>query len=127
MHENSPKVGEYLLMKRVLLKPHKEIKELAQRMTFFIFFCKIIKGKCCKLIIYSGSTDNFVSTKMVEILALKKTTHPVPYKVSWLQKGHQLLVNEQCEVEFHIGSYKYKALCDIMPMDVCHILLGRPW
>jgi hypothetical protein len=64
---------------------------------------------------------------MVEKLALKKTTHPVPYKVSWLQKGHQLLVNEQCEVEFQIGSYKDKVLCDIMPMDVCHILLGRPW
>jgi hypothetical protein len=64
---------------------------------------------------------------MVEKLGLKKTIHPIPYKVSWLQKGHQLLVNEQCEVEFQIGSYKDKVLCDIMPMDVCHILLGRPW
>eukprot|EP00253_Pinus_taeda_P010981 PITA_10981 len=23
--------------------------------------------------------------------------------------------------------YKVKVVCDIMPMDVCHILLGRPW
>lgn len=30
------------------------------------------------------------------------------------------MVNEKCEV-------KDKMLCDIMPMDVCHILLGRPW
>jgi len=36
-------------------------------------------------------------------------------------------VNEQCEVEFHIGRYKHKVVSDIMPMDVCHILLGRPW
>jgi len=37
------------------------------------------------------------------------------------------LVDEQCEVEFHIGRDKDKVVCDIMPMDVCHILLGRPW
>lgn len=26
-----------------------------------------------------------------------------------------------------IGKYYDKVLCDIMPMDCCHILLGRPW
>ena len=26
-----------------------------------------------------------------------------------------------------MGKYKDKVLCDVMPMDVCHILLGRPW
>eukprot|EP00253_Pinus_taeda_P002204 PITA_02204 len=26
-----------------------------------------------------------------------------------------------------IGTYQDVILCDIMPMDVCHILLGRPW
>jgi len=35
-------------------------------------------------------------------------------------------VSEQSEVEFKIGSYKDKITCDTMPMDVCHILLGRP-
>ena len=30
-------------------------------------------------------------------------------------------------MEFHIGKYRDKVICDIMPMDVCHILLGRPW
>eukprot|EP00253_Pinus_taeda_P013330 PITA_13330 len=73
-----------------------------------------------------GSTDNVVSTEMVEKLELKCLKHPTPYKVSWLQKGHQLLVDEQCEVEFQIGRYKDKVVCDIMLMDVCHILLGRP-
>lgn len=68
-----------------------------------------------------------VAMEMVEKLGLKRLKHPTPYKVSWLQKGHQLLVDEQCEVEFHIGKYKDKVICDIMPMDVCHILLGRPW
>lgn len=75
----------------------------------------------------SGSTNNLVSTKMVEKLGLKKIKHPILYKVSWLQKGHQLLVNEQCEVEFQIFSYRDKVLCDAMSTDVCHILLGIPW
>jgi len=61
---------------------------------------------------------------MVEKLDLKCLNHPNPYRVSWLQKCHQLLVDEQCKVKFQIGRYKDKVVCDIMPMDVCHILLG---
>ena len=33
----------------------------------------------------------------------------------------------QSEVAFQIGIYQDKVTCDIMPMDVCHVLLGRPW
>ena len=62
---------------------------------------------------------------MVEKLKLNTMKHPTPYKASCLQKGHQLLVNEQCEVELQLGKYKDKIVCDVMPMDVCHIFLGR--
>ena len=85
------------------------------------------QGKCCKIVIDSGSTDNLVSTEMVEKLVLERMKHPTPYKVSLLQKGHQPLVNEKCNVEFQIGTYKDVVLCDIIPIDVCHILLWRPW
>ena len=114
------------MMNKVLLKPEKEQAEYAQRKYLFRTMYKF-QGKCCKMVIDSGSTDNLVSTEMVEKLSWKKTKHPVPYKVSWLHKGHQILVNDQCEVDFQIGPYKDKILCDVMPMDVCHILLGRPW
>ena len=77
------------------------------------------------MMINSGSTDNIICTEMVEKLSLKKTKHPVPYKLSWLHKGHQILVSEKCVVDFQIGPYKDKILCDVMPMDVCLILLGR--
>jgi hypothetical protein len=86
-----------------------------------------MKDRVCKVIIDSGSMDNLVSTEMVEKLELKTTAHPRPYKVSWLQKGHQVMVSQQCQVEFKIGGYKDEILCDVIPMDVCHILLGRPW
>jgi len=26
-----------------------------------------------------------------------------------------------------VGNYKDKVLCDVNPMEACHILLGRPW
>ena len=30
-------------------------------------------------------------------------------------------------MEFQIGRYQDKVTCDIIPMDVCHVLVGRPW
>jgi hypothetical protein len=68
-----------------------------------------------------------VSIEMVENLELETTAHLNPYKVSWLQKGHQVMVSRQCKVEFKIGGYRDEILCDVIPMDVCHVLLGRPW
>ncbi len=93
--ENSLETGEALVLHKVLLKPVKEITDQTQRKALFRTVCKS-RGKCCKLIIDSGSTDNLVSTEMVEKLELKRLKHPNPYRVSWLQKDHQLLVDEQC-------------------------------
>jgi hypothetical protein len=74
----------------------------------------------------SGSTYNLVSTDMVEKLELETTDHLNPYKVSWLQKGHRVNVTKQCLVDINIGGYNDMILCDVIPMDVCHLLLGRP-
>ena len=52
--ENYPKQGEALLMRKV-------IDELVQRRRMFKTVCKV-EGKCCRLIIESGSIDNLVPT-----------------------------------------------------------------
>jgi hypothetical protein len=78
------------------------------------------------VIIDSGSTDNLVSTEMVEKLELEKSAHLKPYKVSWLQKRHQVMVTKQFLIEFKIGGYRDEISCDVIAMDVCHVLLGRP-
>lgn len=44
-----------------------------------------------------------------------------------MQKDHKALVNEHFLVNFKIGSYQDEFLCDIIPMDVFHMLLGTPW
>jgi hypothetical protein len=118
--------GKSLTVHKVLLTPEKEVEDTAQRTRLFRTTCKT-KGWKCKVIVDSGSTDNLVSTEMVEKLELETTDHPSPYKVSWLQKGHQVSVTKQCLVDFKMGEYKDKVLCDVIPMDVCHVLLGRPW
>jgi hypothetical protein len=118
--------GRSLGMHKVLLTPEKEVESAAQRSRLFRTACTA-KDRKCKVIVDSGSTDNLVSTEMVEKLELKTTKHPSPYKVSWLQKGHRVSVTKQCLVEFKIGRYHDKILCDVIPMDVCHVLLGRPW
>jgi hypothetical protein len=46
------------------------------------------------VIIDSGSIDNLLSTKMVEKIKLEITAHSNPYKVLWLQKGHQVMVSQ---------------------------------
>jgi hypothetical protein len=118
--------GRSLMVHKVLLTPKKEVEDTAQRTRLFRTTCKT-KGWKCKVILNSGSIDNLVSTEMVEKLELETTDHPSPYKVSWLQKGHQVSVAKQFLVDFKMGEYKDKVLCDVIPMDVCHVLLGRPW
>eukprot|EP00253_Pinus_taeda_P010062 PITA_10062 len=103
--ENVLETGEALVLNKVLLKPAKETTEKNQRKALFWTVCKSHE-KCYELIIDSGSIDNLVATEMVDKLGLKRLKHPTPYKVSWLRKGHQFLVDEQFEVEFHIGKYQ---------------------
>ena len=36
-------------------------------------------------------------------------------------------MEEQVEIQFSIGKYKDKILCDVVLMEASHVLLGRPW
>jgi hypothetical protein len=113
------------MLRKVFLKIEAKVEKLVHRNSLFKTTCKT-KDRVCKVIIDSGRTNNLVSTNMVDKLELETTAHPNPYKVSWLQKGHQVMVTNQCLVEFKIGGYRDEILCNVIPMDVCHILLGRP-
>jgi len=64
---------------------------------------------------------------LVEKLNLQVVPNPKPYKLQWINEDGELTVDKQVKVEFSIGNYKDKVLCDVAPMETCHILLGRPW
>ena len=36
-------------------------------------------------------------------------------------------MTKQVKIAFSIGKYEDEVLCDIVPMQACHFLLGRPW
>ncbi|KAJ0030367.1 hypothetical protein Pint_14242 [Pistacia integerrima] len=54
---------------------------------------------------------------------------------SWLRhnifhtrKRNEVKVSKRCCVQFSIGDkYQDEVWCDVVPMDACQLLLGRPW
>ena len=79
------------------------------------------------LIIDSGSCVNVASTRVVDKLGLKTIPLAKPYKLSWLSEEGEIKVDKQVLINFSIGNYKDEVLCDLVPMEETHILLGRPW
>ena len=102
--DSVPERGESLMMRRTLLKVPTTM-EPPQRKNIFRTTCKS-GGKVCKVIIDSRSTENLVSLEMVPKLKLRRIPHPFPYKVSWLTKGHQTLVNEKDGLIFRLESIR---------------------
>ena len=77
------------------------------------------------MIIDGGSCTNVASTTLVEKLNLPTLKQPRPYKLQWLNDCGEVKVNKQVLVSF--GRYMDDILCDVIPMHMGHILLGKPW
>ncbi|XP_010527672.1 PREDICTED: uncharacterized protein LOC104804981 [Tarenaya hassleriana] len=120
-----PDSGELLVTRRVL-STMATSEETEQRETIFHSRCTI-RNKVCGLIIDSGSCTNVASAYMVKKLGLETEKHPHPYKLQWLNNQGEIKVNEQVKIPFSIGRYQDEVICDIVPMQAGHILLGRPW
>ena len=113
--------GEVIVNRRVLLSGDNQPN---QRKSLFHTRCRC-KDKHCDVTIGGGSTKNLVSEMMVTKLKLKRRKHSHPYHIAWVQDDHKVMVNEKFLVKFKIGSHQDEVLCDIIPMDICHMLLGR--
>ena len=81
----------------------------------------------CGLIIDSGCCVNVCSTTLVSKLKLSTVKHGKPYRLQWLNDSGEVKVTKQVVVPFSIGKYVDEVLCDVVPMQESHILLGRPW
>ncbi|XP_072076494.1 uncharacterized protein [Arachis hypogaea] len=117
--------GESLVVRRALNLQVKE-ESLEQRHNLFHTRC-LVGEKVCSLIIDGGSWTNVASTLMVEKLGLTCVRHPKPYTLQWLNDSGEIKVDKQVTIAFSVGKYVDEALCDVVPMQACHLLLGRPW
>ena len=123
--EEGMPLGQSLVIQRLLLTLRVEYGD--QRNEIFRARCTISK-RVCDLIIDSGSVENIASKSLVTKLGLKTKKHPSPYKIGWIKKGTKTLITQQCRVTFSIGKcYVDKVVCDVVEMDACHLILGRPW
>ena len=99
----------------------------SQRNAIFRTRCTV-KQLVCEVIVDNGSCENFVSKAMIKDLALPTKKHMNPYKLGWVRKGIESRVTETCMVPLSIGKiYADEIICDIIEMDICHILLRQPW
>ncbi|XP_020967755.1 uncharacterized protein LOC107616138 [Arachis ipaensis] len=64
---------------------------------------------------------------MVEKLGLTCVRHPKSYTLKWLNDSGEIKVDKQVIIAFSIGKYVDETLCDVVPMQAYHLLLGRPW
>ena len=118
--------GESLMAKRALSAQIKEDDVDQQRENIFHTRCHI-NNKVCSMIIDGRSCTNVANTTLVEKLKLPTLKHPRPNRLQWLNDSGEVKVLWQVLISFSIGKYKDEVLCDVVPMQVGHILLGRPW
>lgn len=123
--EISPESDHNLLVVRKILLGDPQVDE-RQRNNLFHTRCKIGE-KTCNVIVDSGAQIDVISSEAVSKLKLHTRVHDEPYKLNWLNDGTNMRVKKQALVTYSIGGFKDERWCDILPMDACHLLLGRPW
>ncbi|KAI4365335.1 hypothetical protein MLD38_021328 [Melastoma candidum] len=123
---DEPDEGELLVIRKSL-NANVVAEEVDPREKIFQTRCAV-QGKVYQVIIDSGSCTNVASTIMVEKLRLPTNPHPRPYKLQRLSKESIVRATKQILVSLSIGkNYQDIVTCDVVPMDACHLLLGRPW
>ena len=105
------------------VQPHMD----SQRCNLFQTKALVGPNKACKVIIDGGSCRNLASKELCAKLKLTYIPHPNPYYIQWLSDNGEMKVSHMVRVNFEIGPYKDSIEFDVVPMTVCHLLLGRPW
>ena len=95
--ESSPsglEVGENIMVRKTLSNKGSD-EEPNLRRSLFKTRCKMV-GKCCKVIIDSGSVTNLASEELVTKLQLQRLKHPKHYHVSRIKDKNKILVSKKC-------------------------------
>jgi hypothetical protein len=68
-----------------------------------------------------------VSADFMTKIGLMTCGHTHPYYIQWLKNSGKAKVTHTARVHFSIATYHDYANCDVVPMQACSLLLGRPW
>ena len=97
------------------------IEDKGQCWNIFQTQCKV-NNTNCKLIIDGGNYTNAISKELVHALVLPMWRHPQPHCIEWLYQSGKLKVTHKVRVNFSVGDYKDTVICDVLPMDACHVI-----
>ena len=86
-----------------------------------------IRGKVCGPIIDGGSSTNVASNTLIDKLQILTKKHPTPYSLWWLGPKDEVIASRQALISLSIGPYCGEVLCDVLPIDACHLPFSRPW
>ncbi|XP_010221635.1 PREDICTED: uncharacterized protein LOC104575983 [Tinamus guttatus] len=115
-----------LIVQRALSATSSDDDDNRQRHNLFNMFL-IVKDCRVHTIIDGGSCNNLVNVEVVKKLGLTTREHPHPYHIQWFNNSGKFKVTKTARVHFSIGSYHDFADFDVVSMDACSLLLGRPW
>jgi hypothetical protein len=113
------------IMVQHVLSSQPESSEKQQRHNLFQTFFAI-ENRRARVIIDGGSCNNLVSSDLVKKLGLTTRPWPHPYHIQWINDSCKVKVTHMVRVHFSIGMYSDYADCDVVPMEACSLLLGRP-
>lgn len=101
----------------------KPIEDWHQTSIFYTY--TKCNGRSCKIDIDDGSSLNAASHTVVMKFSLNLEPHPHPYSVAWVDKSN-IPITHRCKVPLNFSIYSDQVWCDVLIMDVSHILLGHP-
>ncbi|RDX90060.1 hypothetical protein CR513_28117, partial [Mucuna pruriens] len=122
--EEAPYEGDLLLVRRLMSTFVGE--DQSQRQNIFRSRC-LIQSKYCSLIIDGGSSVNIASQRLVDKFYIPIILYPKFYKLQWLSEVGEIIMDKNVSFAITLDKYKGEILCDVVPMEVTHVLLGRPW
>ena len=117
--------GDMLMVRRLLGSQMQPLNDTQRENIFHTR--STINGKLCSLIVDGGSCTNVSSSRLVSKLNLDTKPHPRPYRLQGLSEDEEVKLTQHVEVCLIIGRYNDRVLCDVIPMEATHIMLGRPW
>ena len=82
----------------------------------------------CELIIGGGSCTNVASMTLINKLQVHaKVCIPLYILYNGSNKRSEKTTSKQALILFFVRPYWGEGLCDILSIDACQILVGKPW